>query len=292
MLLLPSLSRSGEMGRGRGWGNVGGNLRPVSQRLSETFDTLSQKGEKALVVFVTAGDPELPELPAILTTLQEAGADVIEIGLPFSDPIADGPVIQASSFRALQGGATRTKILAALAATRVEVPVVLMGYYNTFLRPGLLAFAEEAKEAGVSGAIICDSIPEEADDWVNVGRDAGLDTIFLAAPTSTTERLDAVAEQSTGFVYAVARTGVTGATSGSSEETIDLIQHLKNRTETPVCVGFGVSEPAQVKALCEFADGVVVGSSLVKLIAEKWNQGHGRDEVYDYVNSLKEATRV
>ncbi|MES1227274.1 MAG: tryptophan synthase subunit alpha [Armatimonadota bacterium] len=263
----------------------------MASRLSATFQTLRDKGEKALVVFITGGDPSLEDLPIILETLQEAGADVIEIGLPFSDPIADGPVIQASSFRALTNGATRKGVLRSLREANLDVPVVLMGYYNSMLRPGLANFAQEAVEAGVSGTIVCDIIPEEGLDWIEASRQTGLDTIFLAAPTSTIERLDGVAKYSTGFVYAVSRTGVTGDSTGFGEETNKLISDLKQLTSTPVCVGFGVSQPAHVRALAELADGVVVGSALVRLIAEKWDTSSGRTEVLDYVKSLKEATR-
>ena len=265
-----------------------GNLVGVT-KLSQTFHDLKSKGEKALVVFVTAGDPTLEALPEILLALQEGGADIIEVGLPFSDPIADGPVIQAASHRALTNGVTRTKVMAVLAGTPLNVPVIAMGYYNTMLRPGLEAFATEARHSHVSGTIVCDIIPEEATEWITVSRAIALDTVFLAAPTSTDDRLDAVAHQSTGFVYAVARTGVTGAATAQADETVDLITKLKARTEVPVCVGFGVRSPEQVKQLSQVADGVVVGSSLVQLIADKWPAG--RDEVVQYVRSLKEATR-
>lgn len=265
-----------------------GNLRKVT-KLSQTFHDLKSKGEKALVVFVTAGDPSLESLPEILLALQEAGADVIEVGLPFSDPIADGPVIQASSHRALTRGVTRAKVMAVLAGVSLEVPVVAMGYYNTMLRPGLQAFATEARAAHVSGTIVCDVIPEEAGDWITVSRAVGLDTVFLAAPTSTDARLDAVARQSSGFVYAVARTGVTGAATTEADGSSGLVTRVKSRTDIPVCVGFGVRTPEQVRHLSQTADGVVVGSSLVKMIADTWP--HGRDEVVAYVRSLKEATR-
>lgn len=243
------------------------------------------------MTFVTGGDPSVSHLASILEALQEGGADVIEVGLPFSDPIADGPVIQASSYRALSAGATRHGILHALQSARLNVPVVLMGYYNTMLRPGLRAFAEEAKASGVAGTIVCDAIPEEAAEWVELSRGLGLDTIFLAAPTSTPARLDAVAAQSSGFVYAVSRTGVTGAALTQEDQTLRLVNDLKARTPTPVCVGFGVSTPAQVRSMAAVADGVVVGSSLVTLVHEQWEDGSGRADVVDYVRTLKAATR-
>lgn len=258
-------------------------------KLSQTFHDLKSKGEKALVVFVTAGDPSLEALPEILHSLEEAGADVIEVGIPFSDPIADGPVIQASSHRALKRGVTRARVMAVLAGVELNVPVVAMGYYNTMLRPGLTAFATEARQAGVSGTIVCDIIPEEAGDWMAVSRAIELDTIFLAAPTSTPARIAAVAKESTGFVYAVARTGVTGAATTEADGSVDLVTRIKTHTETPVCVGFGVRTPDQVRHLSQTADGVVVGSSLVEMINQRWDTH--RDEIVGYVRSLKEATR-
>lgn len=250
------------------------------------------RGEKALIPFVTAGDPDLGQLPAILETLTEAGSDVIEIGVPFSDPIADGPTIQASSQRALDRGVTPGKVLETLRACDLKVPVVLMGYYNTVLRKGLDAFAAEAYSVGVRGTIMCDLIPEEAGEWVKASTGAGLETVFLAAPTSTDERLDGVCENSTGFVYAVSRTGVTGAREDGASQGRELVDRLKARTDKPVCVGFGISAPEHVKSVCEYADGAVVGSWLVTLLADVWDGGKGRQEVLDKVAALKDATRA
>jgi tryptophan synthase alpha chain len=242
------------------------------------------------VLFVTAGDPGIGELPAVLETLASAGADVIEVGLPFSDPIADGPVIQASSQRALDRGTKTSDVLAALRGFD-RAPVVLMGYMNPILRRGLERFAREASEAGVAGTIVCDLTPDDADDWLRASREAGLDTVFLAAPTSTEARLARVCEASTGFVYAVSRTGVTGAALEAWGEARDLVGRLRGKTRLPVCVGFGVSGPADVREVCSFADGAIVGSRLVELLAERWDGGRGREEVASWVRGLKAATR-
>lgn len=260
----------------------------IAARLAE----VRGNGEKALIPFVTAGDPDLGALPEVLATLTEAGADVIEVGVPFSDPIADGPTIQASSQRALERGVTPGAVLSALRDSDLKVPVVLMGYYNTVLRRGLSEFAAEAFDCGVRGTIMCDLIPEEAADWVSASQGAGLETVFLSAPTSTDERLDAVCAMSTGFVYAVSRTGVTGARDEGASQGRELVGRLKSRTDKAVCVGFGINSPEHVREVCTFADGAVVGSWLVTLLAEKWQGGSGRAEVLDAVSALKAATRA
>lgn len=259
--------------------------------LQTRFDQLRQKGEKALVLFVTAGDPGLEQLPAILDALSEAGADVIEVGVPFTDPIADGPTIQASSQRALDRGVTPRQVLTMLGGQDFGAPIVLMGYYNTVLRRGLAEFAQAARDAGASGTIMCDLIPEEAADWVNASQTAGLDTVFLAAPTSTEERLEAVARASSGFVYAVSRTGVTGAASQAGADVDSLVTKLKAHTGLPVCVGFGISRPEHVASVCAVADGAVVGSWLVDKLAAEWDGGAGKSALQSAVRELKNATR-
>ena len=259
--------------------------------LSQTFERLQRQNEKGLVLFVTAGDPSLGDLPAILSTLTEAGADVVEVGLPFSDPIADGPVISAASQRALLAGTTTKSVLACLRDCPREAPLVVMGYYNPILRYGLGTFAEQASSAGVSGAIICDLTPEESGDWESNAKKFGLATIFLCAPTSTKARLQEVASKSTGFVYAISRTGVTGAKEQSLSEGKLLVENLKRLTSTPVCLGFGISTPSHVREASSFADGVIVGSWLVDALARSWDRGRGRQKIFDEVAQLKEATR-
>lgn len=259
--------------------------------LADTFSQLRSRGEKALILFVTGGDPGLDELPAILAALAEGGADVVEIGLPFSDPIADGPTIQASSQRALDRGVSPASILAALAENRPPLPAVAMGYYNTLLRRDLSKAARQFRASGIEGSIISDLTPEESDEWIAASKAEGLSNIFLAAPTSTDARLDEVARRSTGFLYAVSRTGVTGAGQAIPDDSKSLLRRIKERTETPVVAGFGISKPEHVRMACEVADGAVIGSALVDFLASKWLGGQGRAELIDLVAGWKSATR-
>jgi tryptophan synthase alpha chain len=256
-------------------------------RLSERFQELKNQGRKALIPFVTAGDPSLDDLPGILEALEEGGADVIEVGIPFSDPIADGPTIQASSQRALDRGVTPSQVLAKLSECRVSIPIVLMGYYNPVLVKGLAGFAQAAAQAGASGVIISDLIPEDAQPWREAAAAAGLETIFLAAPTSTDERLAQVAEAASGFVYAVSRTGVTGAGSEAPPEVKDLVARIRPHTSLPICVGFGISQPEHVQMVWSAADGAVVGSHLVAMIERTWQGGAGRQALVDELKRLR-----
>lgn len=259
-------------------------------RIQETFSRLKSEGRKALIPFVTAGDPPLDELGPILRALEEAGADMIEVGIPFSDPIADGPTIQASSQRALDRGVTPREVISAMKSSGVSVPLVAMGYLNPMMAMGLPVFAREVKAAGAEGVIVCDLTPdEESEEWNQAAEEGGLDRIYLAAPTSTDQRIDAVCAKGTGFVYAVSRTGVTGAGSQVPPEVASLVNKIKARTELPVCVGFGISRPEHVKMVCQAADGAVVGSSLVQLLAETWNAGEGKQILVERVRQLKEA---
>jgi len=260
-------------------------------RLAERFAYLSQRKEKALVLFVTAGDQPLDQLSDLVSALEEGGADVIEIGIPFSDPFGEGPTIQASSQRALDNGATPRLILEALGKVQASVPIVTMGYYNPILRFGLKAFAEASLAAGVTGTIVSDLVPDEGEEWCQASAEAGIDTTFLVAPTSTEQRIDEVAQRTTGFVYAVSRTGVTGAESQVPPDVQDLVRRIKAKTDKPVCVGFGISTPEHVRMVCEVADGAVVGSFLVNLLHKEWNDGAGRSKVVEAVKALKAATR-
>lgn len=260
-------------------------------RIQKAFRAMRDRGERALVLYVTAGDPSLEDLPAIVDTLVEGGADLIEIGLPFSDPIADGPTIQASTQRALDRGVTPAAVLDAVGAIESPVPLILMGYYNPVLRFGHDAFAQAAARAGFDATIITDLTVEEADDWGAASRLVGLDNVFLAAPTSTDARLDEVCRRASGFVYAVSRTGVTGAGAEAPVEVQSLVRRLKARTEIPVCVGFGVSTPDHVRMVGEVADGAVIGSWLVNALADTWAGGKGRPALVRQLRALKEATK-
>lgn len=216
---------------------------------------------------------------------------MIEIGIPFSDPFGEGPTIQASSQRALDNGATTRSILDAVSLVSADVPIVTMGYYNPVLRFGLAEFALASAKAGASGTIISDLVPDEADAWCEASAAAGIDTIFLVAPTSTEERIHEVAKRTTGFVYAVSRTGVTGAENQVPADVRGLVERIKRETDKPVCVGFGISKPEHVRMVCQVADGAVVGSFLVNLLHQKWNGGAGRAEVVQAVRDLKAATK-
>lgn len=263
-------------------------------RLAKRFAALRERGEKALVCFVTAGDPDAERTVEIVRTLAEAGADAVEIGLPFSDPLADGPSIQASSQRALEGGMTTRKALDCIRAIRQaapELPLILMTYYNPILRYGLESYAQDAKAAGADAHIVTDLTPEEAGEWKRISVANDLDTIFLLAPTSTAERIDVVAKLSTGFVYCVSRTGVTGARQDVPAELTEVVARIKAQTHEPVCVGFGISKPEHVRQITAFADGAVVGSALVDLIHRHRDDPALLDQVRDYVQGLKGATR-
>ncbi len=262
----------------------------MSLSLETTFQELKSRNEKALVAFVTAGDPSLQDLPEILDMLVESGVDVVEIGIPFSDPIADGPTIQASSQRALDRGVNPEQILEMLHQVSIPIPIVLMGYYNSVLKMGLDEFGRKAKMAGVCGTILSDVIPEEADDWIVASKKHQLSNVFLVAPTSTEARLDKAVSVASGFVYAVSRTGVTGLNNKAESEAEALVAKVRARTQLPICVGFGISTPAAVAEVCRFADGAVVGSCLVDLLNEKWNGGVGKVEIGNFMKSLKQAT--
>jgi len=253
-------------------------------RIGERFARLRRDGAKGFVAFITAGDPSLERTLSAARELDRAGADVLELGVPFSDPVADGPVIQRSSERALRRGTTLADVLETVRSLRreSELPVLLFGYFNPFLRYGLGRLARDAKAAGVDGVLVTDLPPEEAGDWLQEARAQDLDTVFLAAPTSPDARLRSVAAASRGFVYAVSRTGITGERQSLSEEAGPLVNRIKSMTAEPVALGFGISTPEQVGAAAATADAVVVGSALVRFLEEKPDGG-----LAEYVQWLK-----
>jgi tryptophan synthase alpha chain len=239
-------------------------------RIGERFARLRSEGKKAFVAFLTAGDPSLAATLRAARDLERGGADVLELGVPFSDPLADGPVIQRSSERALRRGTTLPHVLETVREIRreSELPLLLFGYFNPFLRHGLARLAVEAKAAGVDGVLVTDLPPEEATEWIAIARAHELDTVFLAAPTSPDERLRGVAAASRGFVYAVSRTGITGERVALSDEARPLVARIQALTAEPVVLGFGISTPEQFRAAAEAADGAVVGSALVRFLEE------------------------
>jgi len=253
----------------------------VSGRVSRAFARASREGRAALVVFVEAGDPSLEVTELLLPALAEAGADVIELGVPFSDPIADGPAIQRASERALASGARLGAVLDLVGRARgagVDVPVVLFGYANPVLAMGEAAFAARAAAAGVDGALVTDLPPEEGAAFAATLRAARLDPVFLLAPTSPPRRVKIVGRLSRGFVYVVSRAGVTGVRADVPEGLPDLVARVRAGVgRLPVAVGFGISTPEQVSAVARLADGVVVGSAVV--LAMESAAGAGEDPV-------------
>jgi tryptophan synthase alpha chain len=239
---------------------------PTTTRISRCFAALREKGEMGLVAFLTAGDPSLAVSESLALALAGAGADVIELGVPFSDPLADGPVIQRSSERALRAGTTLAGVLDLAAAIRrkSDVALVLFSYYNPVLQMGLEQFAERAAASGVDGVLITDLTPEESADYRRIILSHGLDTIYLAAPTSPDERLRLIAEVSSGFLYVISRTGVTGTKESLPEDLPALVRRVRAATSLPIAVGFGISLPGQVSILGGLADAAVVGSALVQ----------------------------
>ena len=243
----------------------------MSTRIGERFAELRKEGRKAFVAFLTAGDPSVERTIAAAGELERGGADVLELGVPFSDPLADGPVIQRASQRALERGVTLKTVLEATRAIRATsaLPLLLFTYFNPLLQYGLTRLAKDAKDAGADGVLVTDLPPEEAGEWLDAARPAGLDTVFLAAPTSPPERLRKVAEASRGFVYAVSRTGVTGECQSLSDDALPLLERLRGLTREPVVLGFGIAAPEQAREAARVADGVVVGSALVRFLEEE-----------------------
>lgn len=242
----------------------------MATRISNCWQRLRRDNDKALIGFVVAGDPDLPKSGEVVLALAQAGVDIIELGVPFSEPIADGPVIQRSGDRAIKKGAYLPAILELVQQIRrqSEVPVVLFSYYNPILRYGLERFAEDAVASGCDGVLVTDLSVEEAPPFVAEMRRRNLDTIFLAAPTSTEQRLKRVVEYSTGFVYAVSRAGTTGVQDTLSAAITPLLERLRALTVLPIAAGFGISRPEHLAQLAPLADGVVVGSALVRVIEE------------------------
>lgn len=237
-------------------------------RIGDVFARLRAEGRSAFMPFVVAGDPDLHTTARVVEMLADAGADLIELGVPFSDPVADGPTNQRAYQRALAGGTSLVHVLDLVRALRgrLELPIALLSYYNPLLQYGPAAFCAHAVQAGVDGVIVPDLPPDEADELIDPARAAGLDTIFLLSPTSTDARIRLVADRSTGFIYCVSLTGVTGVRERLSGEVEALVARIRQHTALPVCVGFGVSTPEQARQAGAVADGVIVGSAIVVLL--------------------------
>lgn len=258
-------------------------------RVTETFARLKSAGRTAFMPYLVAGDPDLETSKRLVLALEEAGADLIELGVPFSDPLADGPTNQLAAARALRGGTTLRKVIGLVEELRAStaVPILLMGYYNPFLRYGLEALCRDAAAAGADGLIIPDLQPDDAGEIRGAADRYGLDTVFLIAPTSPPSRLAAVARESRGFVYAVSLTGVTGERQSLPDALSDFIKSARERIDLPLAVGFGISTPEMVRAVATIADGVIVGSAIVKRIGKATAEGTDPvPPVREFVRSL------
>jgi len=268
---------------------------PAAQpnRIEKCFATLRAAGEMGIVAYITAGDPSIDATLEFVLALEEAGTDVIELGVPFSDPLADGPTIQRASERALKSGASLPKILELVSRIRKasQIPLVLFSYYNPILQMGLETFAAAASGAGVDGVLATDLSPEESVEYRRILAAHHLDTIFLCAPTSTDERLASIAECSSGFLYLVSRTGVTGAKDTLPDDLPALLRRVRNFTKLPIAVGFGISLPGHVTLLGGLADAAVVGSSLVAEIEHAKSPQQAAKALRERVGILKEAAR-
>ncbi len=262
---------------------------PVAEnRLTRTVAALGARGRRALIPYIMAGDPDPGATERLVKILVDAGADAVELGVPFSDPIADGPVNQRAGLRALAHGMGLRPALDLVSRLRktTQAPLAFMTYYNLLLRYGVSAFCRDAVGAGLDGIIIADLPPEEGAELTTSARAAGLATIFLLAPTSTEERIRAVAAASTGFIYCVSRTGVTGVRDALPEGLAELVARIKAQTATPVCVGFGISRPSQAREVAKVADGVIVGSALVQMLEE---QPEDLERIGAFVRDLRAA---
>lgn len=265
----------------------------MKTRIQERFGALRNAGELGIVAYITAGHPSLDGTLKFVLALAEAGADVIELGVPFSDPLADGPTIQRASERALKSGTTLAKVLEVVRRIRErsQVPLVLFSYYNPILQMGLEKFATAAEAAGADGVLATDLTPEESDDYRCVLAGHHLDTIFLGAPTSTEERLRKIAECSSGFLYLISRTGVTGAKDVLPDDLPALLRRARAVTQLPIAVGFGISLPGHVSVLGGLADAAVVGSALVNEIEKATKNGASASAIDAAASALAEKVR-
>jgi tryptophan synthase alpha chain len=263
-------------------------------RITRRFRERAAAGELGLIAYITAGDPSLAVSEKIVLAAAEAGADVIELGVPFSDPVADGPTIQRASERALRSGTTLAGVIELVRRLRAstEVPLILFTYFNPVLQMGVEKFAEAASAAGADGVLVTDLTPEEAGDYWKVLHARGLDTVFLAAPTSTDERVAMIAECSSGFLYLISRTGVTGERDSMSEDLPSLARRVRRATKLPLAVGFGISLPEHVSLLGGIADAAVVGSALMAEIEKAPSVNEAATAVANRIRVLKQAARA
>lgn len=257
-------------------------------RIEDAFTRLKEQGRKGFIPFITAGDPDLATTEQLLVELAQAGATVIELGVPFSDPMADGPVIQRASERALQNHFSLQDLLDMVTRARkqIDTPIILFSYFNPLLQFGVKRVAAAAGEAGLDGVLVTDLTPEEAGEFELELRANGLDMIFLVAPTSTDERLKLVADHASGFVYAVSRAGVTGTRESVSAEAEKLVRRMRRFTPLPIAVGFGISNVDQVRDVQRYADAVVVGSAIVAEMERLGNASNVAQKIGEFARAL------
>jgi len=262
-------------------------------RIGNKFESLRKKNEKALIVYLTAGDPSLDVTQELILQLEKACVDILEIGVPFSDPTADGPVIQAASQRALKTGTTLERVLTMIADIRrdSQIPIVLFGYYNPIFAYGVEKFAQTAQKAGVDGILVVDLPPEEAQELRRHTDPVGLDFISLVAPTTGKDRLKAILGNATGFLYTISITGVTGTAAPKIEDIAREVGKIRKLTKMPIVVGFGISSAAQAEEIAVFADGIVIGSAVVRLIDENRNHSELMKIIADYTKEIKKRLR-
>ncbi len=260
-------------------------------RISKKFKELRNKNRKALIIFITAGVPDLRTTGSLILALERSGTDIIELGIPFSDPLADGPIIQKSSQRSLEGGITLPKILKLVKDIRrkTKIPLVLMGYYNPILNYGEKRFIRDSVKAGVDGLIIPDLPPDEGKNIIKEGRARGLDVILFLAPTSTEERIKLIARMSQGFIYYISLTGVTGTRDQLADSIKLMVKKIRKFTEKPIAIGFGISNPKQASEVAGLADGVIIGSAVVNIIEHCSDKTKCLRQVGNFIKSLKEG---
>jgi tryptophan synthase alpha chain len=266
----------------------------ADRSLTAAFDRIRHEKRPGLITYTTAGDPDLERSAEILKALDRAGADVLEVGVPFSDPLADGPAIQRATERALAAGGNLTATLAMIERVRPEIsaPIVVFSYANPLMRMGLDVFASRAAGAGVNGVLVLDLPIEEADVLREAMNSSGLDTIFLLSPTTTDARVARASELGSGFLYGISRLGVTGVRSEVASGARAMVRRIRALTTMPIAVGFGISTPEHVAEVCGFADAAVVGSALVSMIAEASASDHLIDRVENYVGWLRGAVAL
>lgn len=260
-------------------------------RIGEKFKQLKKDGRKGFIAYITAGDPTLKATSELVKVFENEGVDFIELGIPFSDPLADGLVNQLAAMRALESGTTVNKILNVVSQIRKksEVPIILFTYLNPILKYGLQNFARHAKNAGIDGVLALDLPPEEASDYKVTMKDHGLDTIFLVAPTSTPQRIEKISKEASGFIYCVSRTGVTGIRTEIPKEVPQLVQSIQQVSDLPVAVGFGISNPEQASQLSKVADAIVVGSAIVKQIEKNIGNPQFSKNILRFIKPLVRA---